>query len=153
VTISIIPTTTEHVQHILNTLRDEDRYEIEAAGVDPQYALYKTFECCLYSKTALVDGTPAAFWGVAGIALSDVGTPFLLTGNQVKKVSSVRFARIYKNEINEMKQLFPCLENYVDANYIGAVKMLRIAGFSLEEPIKVGKAFYQKFSLKDYSDV
>jgi hypothetical protein len=147
VTISIVPTTKDHVAYILETLREADKWEIEAAGGNPEYALYRTLECSLWSNTALLDETPVAFWGIAGVALGDVGVPFLLTSKDVLKVPAITFARVYKNQIQRMRKSFPHLENCVDANYTGAVKMLKIAGFSLGEPFEAGKGVYRKFYL------
>lgn len=145
--INIVPTTKEHVSYILETLRESDRWEIEAVGGNAETALYKTLDCALWSKTALLDGSPVAFWGLAGVALGDVGVPFLLTSKDVLKVPPITFARVYKNEIQRMRNSFPHLENIVDANYTGAVKMLKIAGFSLGEPFEAGKGVYRKFYL------
>lgn len=146
--INIVPTEKEHGSYILETLRPEDRKEIESAGNTPERAIFLTLKCAIYSKTALVYDKPAAIWGIAGNVLSDTGVPFLLTGTEVYKVSPMAFSRIYLRELSEMKQYFPRLENYVDSTYTGAVKMLKIAGFSLDEPFKAGDGSYQKFYIE-----
>lgn len=147
-TINIVPSVKEHGHYILKTLRPEDRKEIEDAGNTPERAISLTLRCAIYSKTALVDGNPAAIWGIAGNVLSDTGVPFLLTGTEVYKVSPLVFSRIYLRELSEMQKYFPRLENYVDSTYTGAVKMLKIAGFSLDEPFNAGSGSYQKFHME-----
>jgi len=148
--ISILPTTLDHVDYIYNTLRVEDKKEIESAGVDPKVALYGTQKQALFSKTALVDEKPAAIWGLAGVLLSDTGVPFLLTGSEVWKIHPLKFSRLYIKEVEEMKTYFPRLENYVDCSYTGAVGMLKIAGFSFGEPFPFKDGMYQKFYMENY---
>jgi len=121
---------------------------MEVVGVDPVVALPKAYTDSVYCKTALIDEVPAAMFGLAGVILGNVGIPFLLTSTEVSRVSPLCFARVYKDQVDEMKQYFPYLENYVDANYTGAVKMLKIAGFSLDQPIKVGSGCYQRFYME-----
>jgi len=146
--INIVPTTVEHVAYIIETLRPEDRKEIEAIGLDVDKALFYTHRNAIWSRTGLVNDKPAAIWGVAGELLSSVGVPFLTTGIEVENISPLKFSRIYKKEVEDMKKLFSSLENYVESSYTGAVRMLKIAGFSLDEPIKVGSGNYQKFHMK-----
>ncbi len=146
--INIVPTTVEHIDYILETLRPEDVKEIESVGVSPEKALYHSHRNAIWSRTALVDDKPAAIWGLAGTVLNDYSVPFLSTGTEVYKISPLTFARIYKQELETMKQFSTRLENYVDASYTGAVRMLKIAGFSLDEPIKVGTGEYQKFHME-----
>lgn len=94
-----------------------------------------------------MDGNVAAMWGLGGTIVGQVGQPYLITGVECEKVSPFAFARVYKQEVELMKTMFPTLENYVDSRYKGAVRMLKIAGFQLsEEPVQVkptGALFYK----------
>lgn len=134
----------DDIKIILDDLRKEDYNEIVNAGVKPEDALYGTFASAFWSKTAVIDGKPSAFWGVAGSVLGK-GVPFLLTANDVTKISPLTFFRVYKKEISDITRFFPYLENYVDSEYTGATRMLEMAGFSLDEPQKIKQGTYQRF--------
>lgn len=87
-------------------------------------------------------------WGLHGELLGSTGHPYFLTGTESEKVSSIRFARLYKEEVQVMRTLFPILENYVDATYEHAVRLLKIAGFTLSPPVFVNGNPFLKFRLE-----
>jgi len=103
----------------------------------------------VYRKTATIEGLIAAMWGIGGDLFGLIGRPYLITSNEVYKISPLQFSKIYRKEVESMKNFFPQLENYVDASYEGAVRMLKIAGFELEGPIDFGphKRPFYKFSM------
>ncbi len=147
--IEIVPSTMDHAKELAQTLRFADKQEAIAAGLVPDKALFHSFNSALYRKTGLVNGRVAAMWGISGSPLGVVGQPYLITGSYVEDISPIKFAKIYKQEVEEMKKYFSLLENYVDSTYKGAVRMLRIAGFELSEPFKTNTGFsFQKFSMR-----
>lgn len=141
--IEIYGSTPRDIMEMEQVLRDQDRREIEITGYNVANALAASYQHALLKRTAFVDGEIAAMWGVCGIPLSMVGQPYLVTSQAVENVSPLTFARYYKREIPEMLRLFPVLENYVDADYDGAIRMLKIAGFTLDNPIQIGPAKHQ----------
>ena len=144
--INIVDSWDGHVKDLLKTLRPADKLEAERLGLDPDKAVYQSYHSALYRKTGLVDGEVAAMWGVSGTPLSLIGHPYLITGSLVETISPRRFITIYKEEVQRMKQLFPVLENYVDADYKSAVRVLKISGFKLEGPLVLNNNFY-KYSI------
>lgn len=80
-----------------------------------------------------------------GSALGLVGQPYFLTGPSIEKINPMKFSRLYKQEVQEMQKIFPILENYVDATYLGAIRMLKIAGFRLSDPINVNGNYFRRF--------
>lgn len=145
--VEVEDTTVSHVKHIRQNLREEDRQEIIRAGFDPNRICMYTYKTALLRKTGLIDGEPVAMWGVRGNLLGLVGQPYLLTTNNIHLISSLKFARIYVKEVEEMKKLFPILENYVDANYHEAVRLLDLAGFTLSKPVYINNNTFRRFSL------
>lgn len=123
----------KHAKDLSETLRENDKQEAIRTGQDPKKAVFFAYRHSLLKRTGLVDGRVAAMWGVGGSFLG-IGQPYLITGTEVENVSSFSFARVYKNEVEIMKSLFPVLENYVDSRYEGAIRMLKIAGFTLTGP-------------------
>lgn len=146
--ISIITTVPGHIVELKANLRQEDAEEILRLGVTVPKALWYSYKHSLIRKTALIDGVVAACWGLGGIFLGKVGQPWLMTTPEIKRVSSLKFARIYQQEVIEMLKLFPKLENYVDAEYAGAVRLLEIIGFTVQSPESFGTGgMYRKFEM------
>lgn len=106
-------------------------------------ALYLTFKHGLLRRTAVIEGEIAAMWGVTGTPMSIIGRPYLVTSTSSEKISSLEFYRLYKKEVAVMNALFPVLENYVDANYAEAVRLLRITGFELTPEVINNNHFYK----------
>ncbi len=146
--ITIMPTLPWHLRELAANLRVEDENEIVAFGFTPSQALWRSYKASLFRKTALIDGKVAAAWGICGKFMGETGAPWLLTTSEVKKVSPLKFTRIYQQEVKEMLKLFPKLENYTIASYTAAIRLLDIVGFKLDEPEPMGgnNALYRKFS-------
>lgn len=115
-------------------MRESDRLEVAKTGITPKRSLVYAFKNSFIHRTGLVDGEVAAMWGVVGQATSVIGIPYLLTGEVCNRMNPITFVRIYKQQLNEMNELFPELRNYVDSTYIEAVRLLKLVGFKLDEP-------------------
>lgn len=148
--VSIVDAIGPHTVSLKDNLRVQDAQEILRFGITVQHALWYSYKHSLIRKTALIDGTVAAMWGCHGTFMGTTGMPWLLTAPEVKKVSPLRFCRIYRNEVEKMLKIFPVLSNYVDATYGAAVRMLENAGFTLFEPEPMGNngALYRKFEIR-----
>lgn len=146
--IEIVPTETRHIRELQRTIREKDRKEIENYGFTCNKGLWRSYKTGLRNMTALFDGKVAAVWGVGGSYMGGTGQPWLLTSDEVYKISPLKFTRIYQKEVYKMLELFPYLMNYVDAGYNEAVRLLQIVGFELGEPEKLGNGMYRKFSMK-----
>lgn len=134
------------VKKLSNSMRVKDRKEAEALGMDAEKALYLTFKCGLLRRTGYLDDEVVAMWGVTGTPLSIVGRPYLVTSTFCEKLSPIEFCRLYKKEVIVMNSLFPILENYVDANYVEAVRLLKMTGFELS-PEKINNNDFYKFKM------
>lgn len=148
VEVEITPTTAVHIRELTETIREGDKKEITSYGYTCAKGLWRSYKRGLSNKTALIEGRVAAVWGVGGAYLGEEGAPWLLTSCEVKKISPLRFARIYQREVKEMLKLFPKLANYVDANYPEAIRLLQIVGFEVGEPMKYGRGIYRPFSME-----
>lgn len=148
--VEIIPSEASHVAKLVISMRDGDAREVTVLGLDPRKMLWNSYRRGLMRKTAFIDGKIAAMWGVAGAPLGEVAQPYLATANTVNLISPIAFARIYRREVAGMKKVFPVLENYVDATYYGAVRMLELAGFRIGDVVPMGpnNALFRKFELR-----
>jgi hypothetical protein len=146
--IEIVPATLEHIQTMGETMNHEDRLEFLAAGLIPHRDLWKGWKRSIIRRSAIVDGELAAIWGVMGSLMGDVGTVWLITSPKARETSPHKFAAIYKEEVRKMLEIYPVLCNMVDDRYIGAKRMLRIAGFKMDEPQPIGKfnRMFRKFT-------
>jgi hypothetical protein len=144
-----IPATIAHVYTLAANMREGDRAEMEAAGLDAKVALRKSFRAALIRETIFVDGEIAAMWGMGGDALSDIGTPWLLTTPAAERVP-VSFLRVAKKNVATMLRLKPILVNYVDARYARACRFVEALGFVLEPPAPFGPkgALFRRFELR-----
>ncbi len=146
--IELVPTRPAHIRELRETIRESDRREIEIFGFTCAKGLWKSYKCSLMTTTGLLDGKVAGVWGVGGVYMGDVGRPWLMTSDEVRKISPLKFARIYQQEVVKMLGLFPVLRNYVMADYEEAIRLLDIVGFSVSEPMKVGNGMYRQFEMR-----
>lgn len=134
------------VEKLSKTMREKDRKEAEALGMSAEKALYLTFKQALLRRTIYLNDEIVAMSGVTGTPLSIIGRPYLVTSTACDTISPLKLCRLYKKEVAEMNSIFPVLENYVDANYAEAVRLLRMTGFELS-PEKINNNDFYKFRM------
>lgn len=144
--IEVVNSTLDHALTIRRDLREGDVLEAVRQGVNPWTGIVKAYKNACFRRTGLIDGIPAAIWGVTGNLLGTVGSPYLITSNRISMISPIRFAKIYIKELQVMKNMFPILVNYVDAEYKEACRMLELAGFKLE-PMTINDYPFYRFSM------
>lgn len=143
--VMIVQTKPHHLRELAENLRTEDKEEVLAFH-SPNAALWRSYKRSVMNKTAIIDGKVAACWGVAGKLFSDEGQPWLLTSPVVYEVSAYEFIKIYKNEVDRMLELFSNLTNYVAPDYKAAIKLLKMVGFTVEEPEIINNVLMCKFN-------
>lgn len=150
VQVLIVRTESKHIRELAKTMRKADQKELLSFGLSIEKVLWRSWKGSVNCWTAMIDGKVAAIWGACGAYLGTTAAPWLLTSDEVYKISPLRFARIYQKEVETMLKMFPRLENYVDASYTGAVRLLRIIGFTLGEPEAKGVngELFRKFEMK-----
>jgi len=146
--VVMVPTTAAHIREIKKTIRDKDRAEIESFGISCAKGLWRSYKHGMGNQTAIINGHVAAIWGVGGCYIGNVGAPWLMTSKYIALISPLRFARLYQQEVYKMLNMFPYLENYVDASYEEAVRLLSIVGFTIGDPERIGNGVYKKFSME-----
>lgn len=145
--IDIVDSLPWHVSALKSNLREEDANEVLRFGASIQHTLWRGYRDSVYRKTALIDGKPAAMFGCVGVLLGGKAQIWLLTTPDIYKISPLRFTRTYQEEVKKMLGMFPRLENYVDAKYAAAIRLLEIVGFSIgeSEPLGYNDAMFRKF--------
>ena len=115
-------------------LRAADIEEIRAAsGLEPAEALDRSFDLSTH-VWAVRDhgGRPIALWGVGPLSLVEGrGCPWLLAADAFEALGS-DIGRLSRPLLAMMRDLYPRLENHVDARHIKAVRWLSWLGFTIE---------------------
>lgn len=148
--IVIIPTLPQHLRELVAVLRPEDEREILTFGVSPERALWRSYRGSVMRETIYIDGEIAAIYGLGSTFMGVLGTPWLLTSPQVRKVSSLKFARIYQQKVKEMLKIYSKLNNIVDAEYTAAIRLLEIVGFKLGARESIGNKgrMFRRFDME-----
>lgn len=138
-----------HIGAMADRLRAGDLAEIEAAGLRPGRALWRSYRGSFYTKTAFVDDEIAAVWGLSGSPLGRFGQPWLLTTPAAEKVKTA-FLRTGRQEVAKMLTMCPVLLGYVDSTYHKALRLLEMLGFDLEEPLPFGArgALFRRYRIE-----
>jgi len=123
------------INTLVASIREKDALEATRMGFTPRKALINCFKGAVIRKTILVNGNIAAMVGVVGQITSDTGYPYLVTGVHSEQISPLQFVRIYKQHIEEWSKIFPKMTGLVDFEYHEAVRLLKMAGFTIQSPI------------------
>lgn len=146
--VSIRDSISSDCLELMKTMRQQDIKESLKQDYHPYTALKYSFDNAVHRKTAEINGIVSAMWGVVGDILTDTGTIYLVTGKLVETISTLKFVRIYRQELQNMLKIFPKLQNKVDSEYKESVKLLQLSGFTLEPADEKG---LQKFYMKSYN--
>lgn len=143
----IEPAKLSHVGELARSLRPGDRREIEIAGLAPRHAIRSCIRQSTFARTAFIDGQIAGMIGLAGVLLSDVGEPWMLTTPVVERLPTF-FLREARKGVQDMLALKPKLEGYVDADYEAACDFLTALDFRLDDPIPYRGARMRRFHME-----
>lgn len=128
-------------------IEEKDILEASRLDLDILKNMHRTIDIAVYKKTAFFGSLPVAMWGVVG-DLFGSGMPYLVVSKQIHLVTTRKFVTIYRQEVQEMLKLFPRLENVVDAEYENAVRMLKIVGFKIGEPVRIPSgSLFRRFQI------
>jgi hypothetical protein len=120
------------IEHVAAHMRAADVAEVRAGNHEPLEALRHSVRVSARTWVAVVEGRPAAIFGVAplGTVLDPRGAPWLLGTDDVpaKPRALVRLARVYTSE---MLSAFPHLVNAVHTRNTAACTWLARVGFTL----------------------
>lgn len=138
--VSIVEATPEHALDLAPRIRPEDAAEVMASGgYSPIQALEMSMSISLISLTLLIDGKPAAMFGLAKSKLDEgVGFPWLLTTDLIAKHQKTFFG-MCAPALAEMLEVFPTLVQLVDQRYAAALRWLERLGFERQAVVLFGQ--------------
>lgn len=134
-----VPAEEKHVAELLDIgLRAEDAEEIYAYGGTPEQMLYESLHNSTLAWSIMDDGHCIGMFGVgAKNTLSLTGIPWLLGSDGIKKVW-LQFLKQCRFYLDIMNDIYPVLENWVDAKYETSLKWARWLGFTVDDPMPYG---------------
>lgn len=131
--IEILPATVDNLIELLHDLEGLSDEEKERFGFDSEEILLKVFNRSLFIDAAFVNGKIVGIWGIIGDYMGYNGRPWSLLSPAAEKYP-FRLTTHYRKVINKMAQLFPVLIDMVDIRHTKVLRMLKLMGFTFEEP-------------------
>ena len=137
--VHLVPATRAHVKELAANMSEADEDEVFAAvGLRPLAALERIMAGSRDPMTALADGAVAAMYGVESPSLlHPVGVPWLLSTDLTEK-HWAKTARLSRQWVNDQRQRYDLLVNFVDARHYKALKWLGWLGFTILPPEPYG---------------
>lgn len=144
VSYTLLPATEADARELVPLLRAPDRAEVLALGVDPVEGLLTSLRSSQEAYTArAADGRIICMAGVSPATLTGpTGVPWLL-GSDLVPVYRRPFMLETRAMVARWLTLFPVLRNIVDARYAAAIRWLRWLGFTIGEPLPIGRGMFR----------
>lgn len=135
------------VYALARTLRDADRAEQLAGGLVPVRSLRADFYNSIIRRTALIDGTVAAMWGLTGSALGHTGRGFLMTAPIIATLP-LAFVREARREARAMLVHHRRVEGCVHCEYASAQRFLQLIGFTIGAEVEFPGGRFRDFYME-----
>lgn len=132
--ITIVDSTPEHIRLMAECMHARIAETALKLGVSPKKALWHSYKQSITCKTAFINDSIAAIWGLGGNLYGEIGQPWLVLAPTADD-HPFRVAFIYRKELKKMHEIFPILEDYVDESHAKAVRMLELMGFTFDEAV------------------
>ena len=132
--------TAADVTCLASRLRDSDVAEIRAAsGLAPTEGLRRSFDFSTHVWAVReIGGRPIALWGVGPQSLVEgKGCPWLLAAEPFERLGP-SIARLSRPFLASILDIYPHLENRIDARHARAVRWLSWLGFTVDPAMPWG---------------
>jgi hypothetical protein len=139
--LQIVPATEALAERMAPRLRAADTAEVLAGnGLTPLEALLRSVRSSVEARVWMVDGEPAAMWGVEPVSVeARIGIAWLL-GTDLIERHPVPFWMLCKREIARMLERWRVLLNWIALDYARSLNWARALGFSVDAPRPFGAA-------------
>lgn len=149
--VVICAATDAHAVALAATMRASDVAEVEASGEpSPLAAVRRSMLFSSHTAAALTaDGRVICIYGVGAMGfLSNTGCPWFLASDLLGEYRRELIARS-RSHLSAVLDLYPELENFVDARAVGAIRWLRWLGFKVSAPMPCGprEAMFCRFTM------
>lgn len=141
--ITMLPAALDDARELAPLLRAEDRAEVLALGCEPVDGLLQSLTASREAWTWRDEGRIICIGGVAPLSLiGQTGVPWLL-GSDLVPVHRRAFMLETRRMVARWLGMFSVLWNVVDARYAEAIRWLRWLGFTLGEPLPIGRGLFR----------
>lgn len=149
--VRVEPAKPEHIALVLADVRQADIDELrDGWGKTPEQSMRVGLSVSTLAWMAWIDDKPFCLFGVGPVSiLSGYGVPWLVGTNQIDQHAR-SFVKPCREYVQKMKEVFPRMENHVDARNKKVIKWLEMIGFRMNEPKPFGpkRLPFHKFELK-----
>jgi hypothetical protein len=130
----------EHIDLIAPRLRAEDEAEVLVAGAsDGRYALADSFKHSRSAFTVMIDDKPEGMFGCCSVAiLTSIGAPWFL-GTDALRAHPMAMVRGGREVVQFYLRRYRVLRNVVDVRYCTALRWAALIGFTVGQPLPIGK--------------
>lgn len=135
--VAILPATLAHAQALGPLLRDGDREEGLALGLDPAAAVVESLGLSEVAYALVFDGEVAAVCGVVPTRKPGTGQVWIVTGRAVDRHPKA-YLRATREVLGMLLERYEELGNLIDSRYLGAVRWARWLGVEVHEPVPAG---------------
>lgn len=137
----IVPATLALAAEMAPRLRTPDLEEVTAShGQTAMDVLSSSLGLSLEAWALLIDGTPAAIWGVQPICRpARVGLVWML-GTESISSHRLLFWKLCRREVERLMREWSVLFNWIDARYGASLRWAERLGFLVDEPRPYGRS-------------
>lgn len=129
----------EDVAPLALSMRESDRLEVLAShGMNPVEMLRFSLQASILAFTAEYREYPVAMFGISTDSfVGDRAAVWLLTGEVVSSLP-ITFVKVSRRVVSRFLELYPVLENWVDARYVKSLRWLERIGAHIDPPAPYG---------------
>jgi hypothetical protein len=133
--VDLTPASPEDVFEMGDNIRVADRLECWAAGhIWAEEAIMRGLASSTRTWTARADGLILAVLGIEPVsAITGLGRPWMI-GTEALETYAIATIRASRPALTIMHQMYPRLENWVDARNLKSIRWLRWLGFKVYTP-------------------
>lgn len=142
--ITIEETVPLHLREMADTMQQETLDIAKRTGVNPLKALWSNYRKSLMCKSVFINGNLCAIFGMSGTIFADVATPWICMTPETQD-HPFRVAFRFRKELNNMLNMFPILEDYIEENNKKGIRFLELMNFHVSKNvISVGDVKFRR---------
>lgn len=127
--IRVVPATEAHADAMAPLMSAADIAEIEAMGFTPREALIYSLAGSTVADCALIDGVPAAMWGLCPRSLIGERALLWMLGTPAVQKNAKALLAISRYFADWAQGRYPVLEALIDSRHEKALRWVRWLGF------------------------
>lgn len=127
--IEVVPATPAHARAMAPLMSDKDRAEAVALGMTPEAALLHSLEGSLVADCAIINGTPAAMWGLCPKSLIGERALMWMLGTPAVQRNAKALLVMSRYFTEWAQERYSVLEALIDSRHDQALRWVLWLGF------------------------